>query len=268
MCKEERMPRVQVIFCTLIILTLCAAPGFSQKATTSSDAQAEINKALADLAAWNTKAAQRTLQKNKAAYGSTPQYKTAMALLELQQGGDKNKQAATKASKDLGQAAKGNTSDPVASYYEGEIFYQQSKNKEANAAWQTAAKSAGKLVSADPTDATAQYYLGAALVRTKKFGPARDALRLAVRGGFDPAMVNYQIGLSYLFAEQWQQAIDAFNLGLAVEPRFAHMYYWRGLAWDKVGRKDNMLLDLDQFLKLAPNAPEAGKARSILKSAS
>jgi tetratricopeptide (TPR) repeat protein len=251
----------------VIILALYAAPGLAQKATTSSDAQAEINKALSELAAWNTKAARRTLQKNKAAYGSTTQFKTAMALLELQEGGDKNKEAATTATKNLSQSAKGNVSDPVALYYEGEVLYQQSKNKEANSAWQSAAKTAEKLVSADPTDATAQYYLGASLVRTKNFGPARDALRLAVRGGFDPAMVNYQIGLSYLFAEQWQQAIDAFTLGISVEPRFAHMYYWRGLAWDKVGRKDNMLLDLDQFLKLAPKAPEAGKAKTILKSA-
>ena len=262
------MPRFQFTLCAVIILAFCATPGLAQKATTSSDAQAEINKALADLAAWNTKAARRTLQKNKAAYGSTTQFKTAMALLEFQEGGSKNKEAATKATKNLSQSAKGTTSDPVARYYEGEILYQQSMNKEASSAWQSAARSAGKLVAADPTDATAQYYLGASLVRTKKFGPARDALRLAVRGGFDPAMVNYQIGLSYLFAEQWQQAIDAFTLGLAVEPRFAHMYYWRGLAWDKVGRKDNMLLDLDQFLKLAPKAPEAGKAKSILKSAS
>jgi hypothetical protein len=44
------------------------------------------------------------------------------------------------------------------------------------------------------------------------------------------------------------------------------MYYWRGMAWDKIGRKDNMLIDLDQFVKLAPNAPNAGKAQALLSA--
>ena len=45
------------------------------------------------------------------------------------------------------------------------------------------------------------------------------------------------------------------------------MYYWRAMALEKLGKKDRMLLDLDQYVKLAPNGPYAGKAKSILKSA-
>jgi len=258
----------RIFICAAIVSVLASPVAAAQGTTTSSEDQAAINKALAELAAWQNSAARKTLQKNKAAYGSTPQFKTAWALLEIQEGGAKDKATATQGLKSLSQTAQSNKTDPVASYYEGELLYQQSKNKEANGAWQAAANQAAKLVATDPTDATAQYYLGAALVRTKKFGPARDALRLAVRGGFDPAMVNYQIGLSHMFSEQWKEALEAFNLGLSVEPRFAPMYFWRAMAWDKLGRKDNMLLDLDQFLKLAPNAPEAGKAKTILKSAS
>jgi tetratricopeptide (TPR) repeat protein len=80
-------------------------------------------------------------------------------------------------------------------------------------------------------------------------------------------MVNHQIGLSYLFAEKWKEAKDAFDLGLSVDPRYAPMYFYRGMAWDKLGRKDNMLIDLDKYVKLAPNAPDAGFAKSVLKSA-
>ena len=48
---------------------------------------------------------------------------------------------------------------------------------------------------------------------------------------------------------------------------FAHAYYYRGLCWDKLGRKDKMLSDLDRFVSLAPNAPEAERAAAILQAA-
>ena len=79
-------------------------------------------------------------------------------------------------------------------------------------------------------------------------------------------MVNYQIGLLYLFQQKWKEAKDAFDVGLDVNPRFAPMYYWRAMAWDKLGRKDNLLLDLDRYVKLAPDGPDANRAKAILKS--
>jgi len=100
----------------------------------------------------------------------------------------------------------------------------------------------------------------------KSYEPAMRALKAAEERGFDAAMVNHQIGFIYLFQQRWQEAKDAFDRGLTIDPRYAPIYYWRGLTWEKLNRKDNMLLDLDQYLKLAPYGPEAGKAKSILKS--
>ena len=233
----------------------------------SNEAEAVANVAIAQLAGWQTKAARKTLEAKKEKYGSNSDFKTAWALLEIQEAAAAGKPAPSSSTTTLAQVAKDKSIDPGAQYWEGELYYQQSKNKEATTAWQKAAKSAQQLVAADPTDATAQFYLGAALVRQKKYDPALKALRLAVRGGFNEAMVNQQIGFIYLFQQRWKEAKDAFDLGLKVDPRFAPMYYWRAMAWDKLGRKDNLLLDLDQFVKLAPKAPEANKARAILKSA-
>jgi hypothetical protein len=39
------------------------------------------------------------------------------------------------------------------------------------------------------------------------------------------------------------------------------------MAASKLDRKDKMLLDLDLYVKLAPDGPYAGKAKSVLKSA-
>ena len=35
--------------------------------------------------------------------------------------------------------------------------------------------------------------------------------------------------------------------GLEIKPEYAPMYFWRAMAWDKLGRKDNLMIDLDHF---------------------
>ena len=244
-------------------------PKKAQKELKASSAVTDtaVTQALAQLAAWQNQAARETLEGAKATLGTTPEYQTAWALLEFQEGNGTDATLAKKGFDTLNQAARKQNSDPMTLYYQGEVLYLQQKNNEAAAAWQTAAERAAKVVAKDEQNAVAQFYLGAALVRQKNFNEAMTALRAAEALGFPKAMVKYQIGFIYLFQQKWQEAKDAFDLGLEADPRYAPMYFWRGMAWDKLGRKDNMLLDLDQYVKLAPNGPEAGKARAILKSA-
>jgi tetratricopeptide (TPR) repeat protein len=249
-----------------IVFVVSAACGIAAAGSSSDDPVAVANEAIAQLAGWQTKAARKTLQANKKKLGSTSEFKTAWALLEIQEAMADGKPASGNAISSVGKAAKTQDVDPIAHYWEGELYYQQSKNKEASAAWQAAATSAEKLVAADPSNATAQFYLGAALVRQKKYEPALKALDRAEKGGFDEAMVNQQIGFAYLFQQEWKEAKDAFDAGLKADARFAPLYFWRAMAWDKLGRKDNMMIDLDQYLKLAPDGYEAGKARAVLKS--
>lgn len=260
-------PLTRLTTVTAVILALFSGSALGQETETPSNAAESLaNLAIADLAAWKNKSARKILRKGKAKYGSTPEFQTAWALLEIQEGADDNQKKVDKGIKSLTQMTKKTSVDAVATYYSGEVLYQQSKREEAHAAWQTAAEDAAVLVAADPKDATAQFYLGASLVRTKEFGTARKALREAKRGGFDPAMVHHQVGLSYLYDKQWEKARREFDKGLEIDPRYAPMYFWRAMAWDKIGRKDNMLIDLDQYVKLAPNAPDAGKARALISA--
>jgi tetratricopeptide (TPR) repeat protein len=255
-----------VIAFAVALTALVGNVSAQQNPSPDRQAQAVADRAVAELAAWNNQGARKYLQQQKAKFGTTPQFQTAWALLEIQEGADGNKALVTSGESNLTKMSKSPSVDAVAAYFYGEILNQQKKRQEANAAWQAAAKSAAAAVKADPTDATAQFYLGASLVRAKRYEEARTALRLAVRGGFDEPMVNHQIGLSYLFADKWKEAKDAFDLGLSVDPRYAPMYFYRAMAWDKLGRKDNMLIDLDKYVKLAPNGPDAGFAKSVLKS--
>jgi len=263
------MSRISCLAISLAVAltTLVGNIGAQQQTPLDKKAQVVADRAIADLAAWENQKARKYLEKQKTEFGSTPQFQTAWALLEIQEGAGGKKGKVNSGTTSLSNMSKNKSVDAVAAYHYGEILYSQNKRQEANSAWQKAANRAGALVNANPNDATAQFYLGAASIRTKKYVPARNALLMAVRGGFDPAMVNHQIGLSYLFAQKWKEAKDAFDLGLTVNPRYAPMYFFRGMAWDKLGRKDNMLIDFDQYIKLAPNGPDAGFAKSVLKSA-
>ena len=102
------------------------------------------------------------------------------------------------------------------------------------------------------------------MIRLKIPGKARKALKKATRLGFDKPMVDYQIGLSFLLQENWKAAKNSFDSVHELDPRYAHLYFYRGLASDKLGHKDLLLADLNQFVKLAPNSPEAKTARAIL----
>ena len=254
-----------MIVATIALCAIISYPVSAQQ--TGNRAEEVANEAIARLAGWQNQTAREILERNRDVLGSSPEFKTAWALLEIQDGAGKNKNNSNQGEKSLGQLSANGASSGSTAYFHGEALYLKGDKNGANASWQKAANLAGTRVAAKATDATAQFYRGASLVRLKKFDDARTALLIAVRGGFDPAMVNHQIGLSHLYGGQWQPAKDAFDIGLAVNPQFAPMYFWRAMASEKLGRKDNMLIDLDQFVKLAPNSPEAGKARSILKSA-
>ncbi len=254
-----------IVALTVIVV---AGPAIAEENKADAKTAASVaNEAIAELAALENSEARTTLEKNRGKFGKTPEFKTAWALLEIQEaaGGDASK--AGKALDSLGQTTKNQDISALASYWQGEIYYQQKQRKQADTAWKTAVDQAEKAVKKDPKDATAQFYYGASLLRTKKFTEARKALELAEENGFDKAMVSHQTGLSFLFQEKWSEAKKAFNQGLKIEPRYAPMYFWRAMAWDKLGRKDNMLVDLDQYLKLAPNGPDAAKAEAVLKSA-
>jgi tetratricopeptide (TPR) repeat protein len=136
----------------------------------------------------------------------------------------------------------------------------------AAAAWRSSKQRAKALVNEDPKDARAQFYLGASLVQLKEPGNARKALKKAERAGWDKPMVDFQTGLSYLLQDNWKAAKDSFDDVHELDPRYAHLFFYRGLAWDKLGRKDEMLKDFNQFVALAPNAPEANTARAILSA--
>jgi len=232
-----------------------------------SPAKEEIirDRAIAKLAAWRAGSAENILDK-ELKFDKTQAWLTAEGLFLATTGLGSDDAKLKRGLEILDKQSKRSPEDPVSAFYLGEVLKWADESDKARAAWGKARDRAKALIEADPKNATAQFYLGASLVRLKQGEQARNALKKIGKNDFDPAMVEYQIGLTYMLDENWTAARDSFDQVAKLDPRYAYLYFYRGFAWDKLGRKDKLVNDLDQCVKLAPNSPEANTARAILSS--
>ena len=260
------MNRAVIMAATIpMVLRLAPAPTLAQEESTPpptrSKAERIADRAIGNLMAWKIKPAENLLDAHRAELGATPEYQTAFGYLRALQG--EAEQGITL----LKDAAKAKPDDPAPEFYLGEVQHWRQNPDAATSSWKAARGLAKTLVDTNAADANARFFLGAAQVRLKQFGPARSALEAARKTGFEPALIDYQLGLSYVLEEKWQDAVTAFDAVAANDDRFAHLYFYRGLAWGKLDRKDKMLIDMDRFMELAPNAPEAAIAGTYLAAA-
>lgn len=256
-----KTPRIALL---VVAAALLAAP--NQAAETNQTAAETVrDRAISKTAAWRPKSAESILKKNLK-FEETQPWLTAEAFLMATFGIGQDEPTVTRGLAILDKQAKKDPGDPVSEFYRGEVLRWVGEGDRAKAAWQNARDRAKAQVAKKARDARAQFYLGASLVRLKNAVEARKALKKAAKYGFDKPMVDFQIGLSFLIQENWRAARDSFNAVHELDPRYAHLYFYRGLAEEKLGRKDNLINDFDQFVKLAPNSPESETARAILSS--
>jgi len=168
----------------------------------------------------------------------------------------------------LRKAAEAAPADPRVPLQLGETLLRQRRTEDADAAFRRATDLATAAVAAQPTAAQRHLVRGTALSRLRRYDEAMEALGKARELDGGSAATLYQMGATRAFQQRWAEAVDLLTQTLAKEPGTALAYYYRGLAHEKLGRKDLMVLDLDRFVKAAASAPEAERARALLAAAS
>jgi tetratricopeptide (TPR) repeat protein len=76
----------------------------------------------------------------------------------------------------------------------------------------------------------------------------------------------YQLGLAKSRRDDWTGAFEAFERAAALNPGFAYAHYYAGLAASRIQRPDRMAVHFEQFLQMAPNAPERAAVMSIMRT--
>ncbi len=152
----------------------------------------------------------------------------------------------------------------------------------------------------EPENAQAAYYLGLTLLEENKFNeaeqaflrthegtPSRDKIQIGLARAYmgleqlekaqmsldeaekvnpDNAKVFYYRGILAAHRKDYKASAESLEKSLGLEPDNAYAHYYAGLAYNILKRPDKMVEHFQAFLKLAPEAPEAEKVRTVLRS--
>jgi tetratricopeptide (TPR) repeat protein len=100
-------------------------------------------------------------------------------------------------------------------------------------------------------------------------GNLDEALATATKGvehGGDLAEAHYQLGLVRDARSEDADAATAFARAAELQPQMAYAHYMAGMSFYKAKRVDRMAVFFENFLKLAPEAPERPAVQSIMRT--
>jgi tetratricopeptide (TPR) repeat protein len=106
---------------------------------------------------------------------------------------------------------------------------------------------------------------GSALVEGN-LDAALEAANKAVEADGGSAQARYQLGLVESARNNQPQAAEAFAKAAELDPQMAYAHYEAGMAFYKSKRVDRMAVYFENFLKLAPAAPERPAVQSIMRT--
>lgn len=95
---------------------------------------------------------------------------------------------------------------------------------------------------------------------------ALEAAKAAVSRDAGSAAAQYQLGLVLEGRGESPAAADAFVKATEANPQMAYAHYNAGMNFYKAKRIDRMAVYFENFLKLAPNAPEKPAVESIMRT--
>ena len=95
---------------------------------------------------------------------------------------------------------------------------------------------------------------------------ADPATGRAAANGPVATIAHYQAGLVHAFRDDYSAAAVAFEAARTHDPGFAYAYYYGGQAHSRLERPDQMAINFERFLQIAPEAPEARRVQSLMRS--
>jgi tetratricopeptide (TPR) repeat protein len=95
---------------------------------------------------------------------------------------------------------------------------------------------------------------------------ALESAQRAVAANGALAEAHYQLGLAQARHERWREAAASFDRAAELNPGLAYAHYYGGLMHYRANRTDRMAIHFEQFLKLAPEAPERPEVLQIMRT--
>ena len=128
------------------------------------------------------------------------------------------------------------------------------------------AGSSGQPVVKAESRAVAVYNEGVALMKAKQFARAQAKFEEAVKQnpGFAEAHNNLAFCLRKQGSQNFQKSLEHYNQAIALNPKLAAAYEYRGVLYTQMGRKADAEKDLATLKKLDPHL--AGDLEEYIKT--
>jgi tetratricopeptide (TPR) repeat protein len=173
-----------------------------------------------------------------------------------------------KGEKVLRDAVKANPQDLKASYYLGLAVLMQDKHSEALdillKVKDMKSKAKQQTASAVPNEYQIQIALARTRLELKQNAEALKNLEAAKKEQAEGVEVYTYRGVYYLNMGNPSQAVKELDKAISVDKKDAYAHYYAGLAYIRSGNPAWGVELLKTFLKLAPLAPEAVKAKTLI----
>jgi tetratricopeptide (TPR) repeat protein len=95
---------------------------------------------------------------------------------------------------------------------------------------------------------------------------AREFAQQATAAAPDLPEAHFQLGLVLARVQDWGGAAMAFDRAAELNPAMAYAHYYGGLSDYRSNHPDRMAIHFEQFLKLAPDAPERPEVTQIMRT--
>ncbi len=239
-----------------VLALLPATAGWAQKKS-SPEVRKALKKADRQILSYSPEKARQQLEPVMAE--NDPMVDAAMGqVLVLEKNYD---EAVTKL-----EAAAKQVDDPMLLIALGDAQAYAKNKSEASSSYKKAAQEAEKRLEKKPSDTDARVALGIAQQRQKDYDEAVSNLTKAKSEDAGNPRIPFELGMTKMLQGDHQAAFDNLSAAIDGYSGYAYAYYYRALAANQIGRKDIAVNDLDRFLALAPDAPEAPKATRLLES--
>jgi len=168
----------------------------------------------------------------------------------------------------LRTAVKADPSDTLANYYLGLSVIVQENYREGLEIFLKVKQSQDRADQRTrppvPSEYQTQMGLARARIGLKQYADAWKNLESArIEDGRSSEVFTYR-GVYYLEQEKFKEAIKELEKAISLDKKNPYAFYYAGLAYYRSGNPQKAVDALKTFLSLAPDAPEAPKAKELV----
>jgi tetratricopeptide (TPR) repeat protein len=147
-----------------------------------------------------------------------------------------------------------------------EVLFTTAQSQQKLGAADQAAQTFGRLAERPEADPWHFVGLSGRQLAEGNIDAAIASARQAVAMAPDLPYSHFQLGLTLARQQAWAEAAAEFDATSERQPSNAYAHYYGGMMHYRANRIDRMAVHFDQFLKLAPEAPERPEVMSIMRT--